>query len=477
MSKFFLKTELIIVFIGIILNISIAQYNLEKYDKTYKNYEGESYNQILGSDVRNIWKYADGFRERLSEKKSFWSSLPSYERYFLPSIIVGAYYHIIDKEIYETINTGEKVAKSKNYKFALLLIQILLYYAAIYFFCIAIKNKYKIKFHIFLLIFLSFEPTIIQWHSSFWSESLFITMMIFLFYLLMKDSSNYLLNIFIGVLVGLMFAQRAVSIMFIAPVILYYLIKYKKNFKPTLSVIFGFVFFMFIVGYNNFKKTDHFYFISAQDQYVSYYYYFADRIYANKLNISSEEARNILDEQEKKWLISKNIDLDIGEKNLESIELREDYFKNIKYRNMKFIEIALSNPLYTMKFYIKRTLLMSHFSPTWIVESYYNDRTHPEAKKNAKKYYNRNLSRDISYSLIYYIFIFVGFLSICREIYFKKEFSEYNKFLLFQIFSILYFLSISGFWGNPKYFIPCIINLSFFFAQGLYISLNYFKRK
>jgi len=261
MNKFFLKTEIIIVLFGIILNILVAQYNLNKFDKTYKNHEGDSYNQILGSDLINSWTYSEGVRKKLSEeKKSFWSSLPSYDRFFLPPIIVGTYYHIINKEIYETIETGEKVAKSKNYKFGLLLIQILLYYYSIYCFSIAIKNKYKINYHIILLLFLSFEPTIIQWHSSFWSESLFITMMVFLFYLLIRNSNSYILNTIIGVLVGLMFAQRAVSFLFIVPVILYYLIRYKKNFKPTLLLIFGFLFFMSIIGFNNYKKTDHFYF-------------------------------------------------------------------------------------------------------------------------------------------------------------------------------------------------------------------------
>ena len=486
MNKYLLKTELIIVLFGIVLNILIAQNNLEKFDKTIKDYEGKSYNQILGSDLIDTWHYAEGVRERLSEKKSFWSSMPSYERFFLPSIIVGMYYHLIDKEIYETIDTGEKVVKSNNSKFGLLLIQILLYYISIYFFCIAIKKKYKINYHIILLIFLSFEPTIIQWHSSFWSESLFITMIIFLFYLLIKNSNSHILNTIIGILVGLIFAQRAVSFLFIVPVILYYLIRHKKNLKPTLFLIFGFILFMFFIGFNNYKKTDHFYFLSSQHQYYSYYYYFGARIYADKHNISQTKAQDILNNEEKKWIQDNNIYLNDAKQNFvpeeiasehgASTELREDYFKNIKYRNKKFIEIALSNPLYTAKLYIKRCLLMSHFSPTWVLESYINDRTHPDAIQNTSKYYNRNLTRDIYYSLTLYIFIFTGFLFICREAYLKKELSEYNKFLLFQVLSILYFVSVSGFWGNTKYFIPCAINLSFFFAQGLRIYFDYFKK-
>ena len=39
MNKYLLKTELIIVLFGIVLNILIAQNNLEKFDKTIKDYE------------------------------------------------------------------------------------------------------------------------------------------------------------------------------------------------------------------------------------------------------------------------------------------------------------------------------------------------------------------------------------------------------------------------------------------------------
>ena len=58
MNKYLLKTELIIVLFGIVLNILIAQNNLEKFDKTIKDYEGKSYNQILGSDLIDTWHYA-----------------------------------------------------------------------------------------------------------------------------------------------------------------------------------------------------------------------------------------------------------------------------------------------------------------------------------------------------------------------------------------------------------------------------------
>ena len=52
---------------------------------------------------------------------------------------------VIDKEIYETIETGEKVVKVDNYKFGLLLIQILSYYFVIYIFVNTLKKNIRLN--------------------------------------------------------------------------------------------------------------------------------------------------------------------------------------------------------------------------------------------------------------------------------------------------------------------------------------------
>ena len=477
-----LKKEILIILFGIIINILASQYNLNKFDKIVKNHEGVSYNQITGSDLLDTWEFADKFKNKISETNNFFKSLPHYERFYLPSIIVGFYYHIIDKEIYETIDSGEKVVKTDNYKNGILLIQILLYYMSVYLLVKELRNKYKINYHFILLVFLSLEPTLIQWHHSFWNESIFLSMMIFLFYLLIKNSNNFILNLIIGFLVALMFAQRAVSFFYILPVIIYYLLINKKNLKSLVFLILGFSSLMFLIGFNNYNKTDNFYFVPSKHQYYSYYYYFGTRIFADKQNVSREEAQDILDSEEEKWRTDNNIYLDLEKRYNEKrarddSKLNQDYLKAIDYRNKKFFEIAISNPIYVTKLFLKRVLLMSQFSPTWVIQSYNNDRTSPEAKINAASYYNKNLIRNGLYSLCLYVFVLFGFLNFFKNFFIKRNFSPHNKFLLFQIISISYFLLIAGFWGNPKYFVPCIINLSFFFAKGLSLSIDHFKKK
>ena len=77
-------------------------------------------------------------------------------------------------------------------------------------------------------------------------------------------------------------------------------------------------------------KTDHF-FLSTAHKYNSYYYYFADDILADKEKISREDAREILKNEEEKWINDNNIDLN----------LTEDISKNIEYRNKIFLRESI----------------------------------------------------------------------------------------------------------------------------------------
>ena len=118
---------------------------------------------------------------------------------------------------------------------------------------------------------------------------------------------------------------------------------------------------------------------------------------------------------------------------------------------------------------------MSIVHPFWVNQHFYFDRTNPEAKNNPKKYYNKNLLKNIPYSIFIYFFTVLGVIKIFKEILLKKEINEINKFFVFNIFSILYFILVSGLWGNPKYFAPCMVSVCFFFSVGFKYTLSKYK--
>ena len=67
------------------------------------------------------------FRKNLKEGNTFLNSIPEYEKFLLPSIIVGSYYYLIDKDIYEKKENDQIVIKEKNFKIGLMILQILIF--------------------------------------------------------------------------------------------------------------------------------------------------------------------------------------------------------------------------------------------------------------------------------------------------------------------------------------------------------------
>ena len=100
------------------------------------------------------------------------------------------------------------------------------------------------------------EPTIIQWHSSFWTESIFFSLQLITLALIINKTNNRFFNFFIGIFIGLMYLQKTVAMFFIFPVIFYFIVSKKRgNLISILNLIFGFLIILFILGYHNFKKT------------------------------------------------------------------------------------------------------------------------------------------------------------------------------------------------------------------------------
>ena len=121
-----IKFEQIVILISIFISIIWGSYNLQKFDKIRLDFNGKYYNQLLYHDLGKLWHTADKFKKSLKSDESFINSIPKYDKWFLPSIIVGYYYHLIDKEIFQVMENGDSVIKEKNFKFPILLFQIII---------------------------------------------------------------------------------------------------------------------------------------------------------------------------------------------------------------------------------------------------------------------------------------------------------------------------------------------------------------
>lgn len=464
--------QILIIIVGIIISISIAKYNLNKFDINIEDTSGVWKHQMIKSDLAHTWEVADQFRSKLSNNEGFFDSLPVYERTFLHPILIGYFYYCIDKKIYDNNEKEINVIKINNYKIGILLFQILFYYISVYYLTNKIKKKIGSKFFYTILIFLSLEPSIIHWQASFWSESLYLTMLIVLLTLMIDVSKNKFLNFLTGILIGLMFAQRSISIFYILPFIIYYFSIFKKNLSPSFFLITGYIFLLSLIGYNHYKKIDSFHIISSQTQYYSYYHYFAHLINADRLNIDPTTAKYNMDFEEKKWRSLNGIEI----KDQFETSHSSDIFKSVKYRNKIFINEVIQNPLFTAKLFCKKLALMIIIHPTWSTETNLLDKSSLIAKEKPQIYFHKNLKRNLIYSFFIYFFVLIGSIKFILNLWYKQKIDQYDKFLLLNFISILYFITIAGFWGSPRYFAPCLINISFFFAYG-FISLKDFLKK
>ena len=448
----------IFILCGIIISIVVAQNSLKKYDNYYINYIGNSTHKIFNSDLADTLETADSFKNKLDKGENFILALPSYDRYFLPAIFIGTYYHVIKKPIYDK-NHIEKKIILKNYKFGILLIQIFVYYFSVFLLSKILISKFGKKFSLIATIFLSIEPTLIQWNTSFWSEGLYLSLFIISIYFLLKIKlRNYIYSILLGLGLTLLFLQKAYAFFLIVPFIIFLIIKFKKQIKPLLLLSLSFLFFMSLIVTNNYFKSGKTYLISSEHQFYSYYSYFSHLILSDKNQISEKEAKSFLIEEEEKWRLENNINLAI----------KNDYLKNIEYRNQEFVKHVISNPFFVLKYFLKKTITMAILNPTWVDEWYNMDQTSLEAQKDKKKFYHKTLVRNIIYSILFYVFVAYGFFKFLKILYIDRSLSnELINFLIFNFFSVFYIILIAGLWGNPKYFIPCIVNLMFFFTTAI----------
>ena len=170
------KKFLIVLFFGFIISIFLSHYNLENFDK----HDGvvSKHLMVLG-DINSIWNEAESFkRDFFEQDKSFLESGKEYVRTFLPSKILAIYSKIFNVDLYE--NYEKNIVKIRG-KYFYLIFQSILYYLSVIFFYSKLREFYNNEnLSFYVLLFLCLEPTILQWHSTFWTESIYLSLQLIL---------------------------------------------------------------------------------------------------------------------------------------------------------------------------------------------------------------------------------------------------------------------------------------------------------
>ena len=111
-------------------------------------------------------------------------------------------------------------------------------------------------------MFLGLEPTIFQYHGTFWSESIFFSLQLLLLALIIRNSTNFLNFFWIGLFLALLSIQRSPAFLYIIPTVVYLLIILEKKIYPKiLFILIGYSIILLFIGYHNYVRAGVFYIV------------------------------------------------------------------------------------------------------------------------------------------------------------------------------------------------------------------------
>ena len=112
-----------------------------------------------------------------------------------------------------------------------------------------------------------------QWHSSFFNESIFFSLQIFILVLFFKINKNKFDYIIIGLICGILLLQKSVGVYYVLVILLYLIFtENTEKFKKITQVFLGYVFVCLLIGYSNYIRSNNFYFIPLQTKEAMFIY-------------------------------------------------------------------------------------------------------------------------------------------------------------------------------------------------------------
>ena len=447
------KKFLIVLIFGFIISIFLSHYNLENFDR----HDGvEKKHLMVMGDINLIWKEAETFkRDFFEQDKSFLESGKEYTRTFLPSKILAIYSKIFNINLYENY---EKNIVAIGGKYFYLIFQSILYYLSVIFFYLKLREFYKNEnLSFYVLLFLCLEPTIMQWHSTFWTESIYLSLQLILFSLIISKNKSFINFLCLGIVSGLMFYQKTVFIFLIFPIIIYFLsIKFDKKILKIILILITYGGFLLVLGFSNLKKTGVFYILPLQTKDAHYIHLLPQILEKKGLEIDFDK---FLIEEEEKWKYENNF----NEDNF------EDEIKFNNYRQSLMIEEIKDNKIITLQIYMKKIFHHALLNPVQTFYWHEYNKTEYEIEYHLSQDKKKWLFFRVIYSATIYLIIFFGLKRMLRD-------SKKIKFHLFLILCLIYYALILGWVGNTRYFVPSIMILSIFFSNGIYTILNFNKK-
>jgi hypothetical protein len=463
----------ILIFLSFCFSLIVSNYYLNNYDK-YD--EEKSYHKMIKTDAYRYLSHGAEIKKDLKDGKNFFETGRQHFTKYLPPRIAAAYYYFFDKDFYTNLdNDGIRLREKVNtgIHFPYLIIQCLIYYLSLLFLYSVISKNIKKKICLPIIIFLALEPTIFQYHGTFWSESIFFSIQIILLALILRNQTKFYDFFIIGLILSLLCLQRQTAYFYIIPLTIYYLFNLKKNqYYKLLYMFFAFMIIQSVVGFNNYKREGKFYILTG-DAKSAVYYNISERIIREGENLTESEFKIKETKIAINWLKKNSIAFD--ETKLKGIEKSKNPFKIARiaiinsedkvdydlFYAQRSVDMLLDNFWVSIKLITKNSLHTLLLNPFHI----YSDHNFP----SSEIYYNSDTHSKlilprIVYSILIYLICLAGFYALVK----KKNY----KLLFIIMISILYHYVMISWHGNTRYFVPTLIYVSFLFGYGFNYLLS-----
>ena len=457
----------IIIILSFFMSVLLSFHYLSKYDKLTKiEYTQKLGHPMIKSAVQIHWVEANQIINDINNKKNFLEYGGDYDE-FLPQRILALYYHITGQSILDKNGNYE----INNGKFLYLTLKTLLFYLSIIYLASKITKILPIKNCFFIILFLVIEPTIFQFHSSFWNESLFFPLQVLLLTYLVSSPTNLFINFLIGITLGVMFTISQESFYLIFPVIIFQIFRFKqKSFKIILSTIIGFMMILCLITIHNYKRTSTIFFMNDGAK-SALYLYIAPSVLSISEDISITSAKSKMNVEKFKWIKKNKINasfINRGFRDLGNIDNKVDRLKYYNYLQNTSLKIIIKNPISSVKFIFDKNLHTLVLDP-FFIQNFYKFEVRGKKRHYKSETHKREIPYRIIYSLFLYTIMLIGFFYSLKNV---------NKIFIFSIIILsLYPIFILGWMGVNRYFMPSLIYLSIFFGNGITNILDLINKK
>lgn len=448
MIKFLQKNKIILIifFTSFIIQIFNINYSVKKFDKIFYYSDGDSYHGIIRTPPEiYIWKKAYEFKNDFSLGNLQNSE---YRYHFLPPKILA-----LSSKIFNIKFFDKNDFDAKNVKFHLVLQTLIYLLSVVYLYNRLNKIHLDNKVKYLTVAFLFFEPTINQFHSTIFGESIFFALIMILLGFLIKLPKNNINYFILGILISIIYLQRSIAMFLILAPILVIILKFKfYAIKKIFCVLLIYLITLLILGSINYKRSNIFYFFPTQT-IDNLYVYFIPKIEEQLSNKSSKKIKTELINKKNEYVLDNKLDIFDEKDRITIYKFQRDYAFDVIFSNkVKTIKIALISSLHSML-----------LNP---IEIYFT-------RLEGRNYYKGDLHQKsikyrVAYSVVMYLIILIGFVDCLIK---KRIFPH-----IFLIVG-LYFFSISSWVGYTRYFIPTYLTLSIYFGFGLSFIITFLKKK